>query len=161
IAWIEPEKYPVVPLLESCFDLITSGTHDIVLPTRKSLESYPMYQELSELRANRELGFITGRPELDFYFGLRVFNKKGAKLFLSYDGEGGDTWHIFFIPVLRAIANGSHLVGQTLVNYVHPAEQTAAEVGDAKMDRKRDHQREVLVSAMREEAERLGYTGLN
>lgn len=160
LAWIEPEKYPLVPLLTPCFELVESGIYDVVLPTRESLESYPKYQELSELRANRAIGLMTGRPDLDFYFGVRVMNRHGAQLFLSYDGHAGDEWHLFFLPLVSAIAKKSHRIGQRRVAYIHPPEQTAAEEGDEMMDRKRDRQREVLVSALRDEAERQSLVGL-
>jgi hypothetical protein len=155
IVWLEPEKYTIVPLLAPCIEMIKAG-YEIVIPTRESLESYPMYQELSELRANRELGFITGRPELDLMFGPRVMSRRGTNLFLDYTGKfGGDNWEILFIPVLWAIQHDLK-IGERRVDYVHPIEQTVAETGNWTINEKRDKQRRDLVAAMRAEAQRLG-----
>ncbi len=154
VVWLEPEKYPLVSLLGPCVKMVQSG-YDLVVPARRSLESLPSYQELSELRANWELGFITKRAELDLMFGPRVMSRNAAELFLSYDGAFGDHWHILFLPVLRALRVGMSVMS-VVVDYTHPAEQTAAEEADPKMPPKRLAQRQALVPAMREEADRLG-----
>ncbi len=161
IIWLEPEKHTLVPLLGPSIDLIQGDSrYDIIIPTRESLESLPYYQEVSELRMNRAIGFITGMPELDVAFGPRVLSRSAAELFLGYTGQaGGDTWHILCIPILWAIADKVR-IGSKRVNYVHPPEQTAAETGNAAMDRKRDHQRESMVISMDAEAKRLGIVGL-
>lgn len=155
IIWLEPEKYPLVPLLEQSIALVEAGA-DIVLPTRKSLDSLPTYQAWSETLANEDLRYITGLT-FDFMFGPRVMSRKGAELLLSYTGEPGkDSWHILFLPIINALVSGMKLE-QVVVNYVHPPEQTAAEEGDKAMDAKRDKQRLELVSAMKEQAEKLGF----
>ena len=161
IIWLEPEKYPLVPLLQPCVDLIQGDDrYDIIIPARESLESLPYYQEVSELRMNRAIGFATGMPELDVAFGPRVMSRNAAELFLGYTGQaGGDTWHILCIPILWAIADRMRITSKR-VNYIHPPKQTAAETGNAAMDRKRDHQRESMVASMDAEAKRLGIIGL-
>ncbi len=157
IIWLEPEKYPIVGELSKCIDALDSQDCDLVVPARESLESYPMYQELSELRANRELGFITGRPDLDLMIGPRVMTPTMANLMLQYTGQaGGDNWEILFIPVLWMLQKEEWSIGSRRVNYVHPPEQTAAEVGDEEMNKKRDFQRHSLVASMRREAQRIG-----
>ncbi|MEN9524563.1 MAG: hypothetical protein RL536_632 [Candidatus Parcubacteria bacterium] len=148
IVWLEPEKGPFVPLIGPCVEMV--GECDIVFPGRMDLVSYPRYQQLSEHRAMWKIGWLTSRPDIDWMFGPRVLSRKGAELLMSYDGSCGDTWHILVIPVLWALMNGVK-VGSKLVNYIHPAEQTAAEEGDEEMDRKRDHQRKVLEEAVETE----------
>lgn len=159
IVWLEPEKYTVVHLLEPCIELVANGSYDILIPRRENLDSYPDYQHWSELRANWEFANITGAYNLDLMSGLRVLNRRAAKLFASYVGEtpARDQWEIIFIPVLQALRCGMK-VGSYTVPYVHPPEQTARESGDAAMDRKRDEQRVNLVAAMREESLRLYVT---
>lgn len=160
VIWLEPEKYPIVPLFGPSIDMVANESFDIVVPWRRSLESYPAYQELSELRANRELGQITGRPELDLMIGPRVMSRRGAELLLEYTGqEGGDKWHILFLPILWALKNG-YKVGSKEVDYIHPSEQTAAEEGDEEMNKKRDEQRRDLVGTMAGVAAKLGLPGL-
>lgn len=157
IVWLEPEKYPLVPLLGTCIGMVRAGI-DIVVPDRVSLDSYPPYQELSELRANRELGRITYRPDLDLMFGPRVMSRVGAGLLCDYIGKPGeDNWEILFVPVLQALKMCLP-VCSVQVPYVHPPEQTAAEQGDAAMNAKRDQQRRDLVDGMRRAAKELRHT---
>lgn len=150
IVWLEPEKAPFVPLIPPCAEMILRG-YNIVIPGRKSLESYPRYQELSELRAMRNIGIMTGRPDIDWMFGPRVLSRRGAQRLADYTGPTpeDDTWHILVIPVLQELTLDTSRVGSRLVDYTHPPEQTAAEEGDQLMDKKRDHQREVLETAVR------------
>ncbi len=160
IVWLEPEKYPIVSLLQPAIDMVRYGGYDLVVPRRRNLDGYPVYQQLSELRANWELGDITGRHDLDLMIGPRVFSRRAATLFESYVGATPETdrWEILFIPVLWAIHHGMK-TGSCLVNYVHPPEQTAAEEGDAEMDRKRDVQRINLIASMLTVAEQLKRSG--
>jgi hypothetical protein len=160
IVWLEPEKYPFVPLIGPCAELV--GKYDIVMPARKNLDGYPKYQHWSELRAMRQIGIVTGRPDLDWFFGPRVLTRNAAELFLSYTGQaGGDSWHILVIPVLWALSRSRRmLVGGRFVDYVHPPEQSAAEEGDIAMDRKRDEQRVVLETAIEAECKKLGIHSL-
>ncbi len=156
VIWIEPEKYPVVPLLDSCSEMILSGSYDFVLPARYNLDGYPRYQALSEHRAMWSIGRLTGRPDLDWMFGPRVMSRRGVELMMTYTGQaGGDSWHILVVPILWALARNMR-VGSRFVNYVHPAEQSAAEEGDEAMDRKRDEQRLVLTKVVEEQAGHLG-----
>lgn len=151
IVWLEPEKYPVVGLLEPAIELLRKENMQFVLPARLSLESYPQYQELSELRANREIGMITGRHDLDYMFGPKVMSLEGVELMLNYEAAPQhDRWEILFIPVQWALQRGFR-VGSVVVDYIHPAEQTAAETDDAGMNEKRDIQRRALVAGMRAE----------
>ena len=151
VAWIEPEKYPVIPLLLPLFKMIQTESAQIIIPKRKSLEGYPPYQMMSENRLNQELGLITNNKDLDLCFGPRIFNKAGGEYFLNYKGERGDNWESIFIPILRALRDGVKITSE-VINYVHPPEQTAVEIDSLEMNRKRDFQREVLVNAMGEEA---------
>jgi hypothetical protein len=161
ILWLEPEKYPLVPLLRPCINMILGPKgYEIVVPRRFSLDSYPDYQHWSELRANWELGNITGRPDLDLMFGPRFLSRAGAGLLLGYTGESGDNWEILMIPIFQAIHNGWK-VGSKIVAYKHPPEQTAAEQWDVAMNKKRDEQRTSLIAAMRGEAERHSFIGLD
>ncbi|MDP3778856.1 MAG: hypothetical protein Q8R30_02270 [bacterium] len=156
IVWLEPEKYPLVALLDPCIELVANGSYDVIVPRRKNLDSYPAYQHWSELRANWELADIIGQYDLDLMFGPRVLSRRAAELFASYVGEtpATDQWEILFIPVLRALYCGMR-VGSCTVSYIHPPEQTARENGDAAVDRKRDEQRVNLIAAMREEIQKL------
>jgi hypothetical protein len=103
------------------------------------------------------MGILTRRPDIDWMFGPRVLTRRGAELLMSYeDNRGyGDSWHILVVPVLWALWADDYKVGSKIVNYIHPSEQTAAEEGDAEMDKKRDHQRHVLEDTVEKETMRL------
>lgn len=150
LAWLEPEKYPMVSLFKPLFEMLETDVPHIIIPRRKDLDGYPPYQHFSELRLNHALGNITGRPDWDLPIGPRVFNKSAAKYFLDYKGERGDQWESIFIPVFRAYRDGVR-VDSCLVDYIHPPEQTAAELEDENMNHKRDVQREDLIKAMMDE----------
>lgn len=150
VAWCEPEKYPLVPFFDEMSEFMWEGEIDLLIPRRHNLDGYPKYQQLSELRGNWQVGTFTGQPELDLWFGPRLMNDLGLSAFLEYEGDHGDKWDSIFAPVARAIA-AEMSVESYMVNYVHPPEQTAAEVNDEAMDRKRDEQFDTLIECMRKE----------
>ncbi len=156
IIWLEPEKYPFVPFVPDLVKKLRTSVPHLIVPRRRNLDGYPPYQHFSELRLNHELGNITGRPDLDLSIGPRVFNRLAANYFLDYKGERGDQWESIFIPVLRALYDGV-LIESFIVGYVHPPEQTAAELEDEEMNHRRDLQRKSLIRAMSEEKEFLGF----
>lgn len=154
IAWLEPEKYTLVPLLGPLIARVMRGATDVVIPRRRNLDGYPQYQHLSELRANWELGNITKRFDIDFYIGPRIMNRQAAMIMAEYQPiHYGDNWEILFIPLLRFMAGGIP-IDSVIVDYVHPVEQLIED--DESMRSKRDKQRIDLVSAMQREAVRLG-----
>jgi hypothetical protein len=162
LVWLEPEKVGMIPEIERCVTMLCSG-YGVVVPWRNRLfTDYPHYQALSEARGNQEMSEITGL-NLDLYCGPRVMTRRGAEYMLSYAGrsrvdlsvEYDDNWGLLFVPILWALADGLK-VGSCPVDYIHPAIQTKIEEADPGMDRKRDTQRNVLVSAMRQEAALLG-----
>lgn len=119
IAWIEPEKDTIVQHLKHMID------HDITIPRRASLSSYPLHQQYAENMGNEAFRIRTGRA-LDMWFGPRVFRLSAAHYFLDYNGEYGDKWDSIFIPVVRAIAAGVD-VGEHMVDFEYPLEQCEAE----------------------------------
>ncbi len=160
IAWLEPEKHTIVPLLHTCIELVSDRSFDMVIPRRRNLDSYPAYQAFSELRANWELGNILDRYDLDYYIGPRIMNRDTAAIMARYDGKidgkqtYGDNWEILFLPLIE-ILQLEMWVGSSIVDYIHPPEQLIED--DEVMRAKRDKQRNDLVSAMRAEAARVSF----
>ena len=151
--WIEPEKHPLIPLLEPAIRTVRAGAN-LVVPRRRSLASYPSYQQICEARGNWEAGSLTGAPELDLYFGPRLMDMGTCAYFLDYEGDHGDKWDSIFIPVVRVVAAGRRVTSVT-VDYVHPPEQTQAEEGNVEMDKKRDVQLDTLLACIKVECEKL------
>jgi hypothetical protein len=156
--WIEPEKAPLVPLLAKAIEEVEGlNSIDLVLPRRRSLRGYPEYQEFCEHRGNWEAGNMTGRYDLDLWFGPRIMRRWVAKqLFLTYKGDYGDKWDSIFIFVLRALIDRTCVVASFIVDYVHPPEQTQAETGDEVMNRKRDEQLGTILAGIEMECRKLG-----
>ena len=157
VVWMEPEKHSLVGELWKAVQPIREGLADFVQPARKSLASYPPYQQTTERRGN--LGFLAATGiDIDVWFGPRVIGPRALPYFLDYKGEYGDKWESVQIPILRVRAAGLRIMGVT-VDYTHPAEQTAAETGDAEMDRKREAQIANIIPALQREAGILGLAG--
>lgn len=162
IIWMEPEKHTLIPLLEPCIIPVLTKNADAVIPRRRELDGYPLYQQFSEHRGNWELGNITGRPDLDLFCGPRIMSTEAALMMWRYTGfcgqnRYGDNWEILFVPVLWWIKNNLRMES-VLVNYIHPPPQFLED--DPAMRAKRDKQRTCIVDAMMREAKRLGITGL-
>lgn len=154
VAYVDPEKFPMVPYLPRLCAPILNGEADIVIGERESLDSYPPIQQWFERIGNTFFGAYTGLA-CDAWFGVRAFNAKGAAPFLDYDGAYGDQWDSAFTPLVRAIAQGLKII-TVKVPYAHPAMQTGAEEHDVHMHEKRRTQLNTLVEMLAKEAQRLG-----
>ncbi len=146
--WLEPEKHPMVDLLDPCFRPIIepeNGPVDVVVPRRKTLTNYPLYQQWSELTANWQLGDITGRYKLDLYSGPRFMSRRATQRMADFNSGGDGKWKIIFLPLVWMMFSGWCIVSVT-VDYIHPAEQLVED--NESMRAKRDEQRTALVQAM-------------
>jgi len=153
VIWMEPEKAPLVPLLKNILDHMENA--DLIIPSRKNLDSYPETQQRAEWLGNRAFKIMAGR-DLDAWFGPRIFRVDIAPFFLDYKGEYGDKWDSIFVPVLRAIGAGKRVLGVE-VDYPHPAEQTAEEEKtEDKFFIKRIEQLTTLIDAIEKESKILG-----
>ncbi len=153
IVWMEPEKYPLVPLLGEAAADVTDHGYDLVMLRRKSLASYPPEQAMAYQLIALATKYLTG-IDCDFGWGPTVLSKRAVQYYLDYQGEYGDRWDSIHIPKLRIIRDG--LPWKVVeVDYRHPPEQTAAETG-WPLFRKRIQQVDSLTSAIEQEVERLG-----
>ena len=146
--WLEPEKHPMVPLLDECLEHIIDPCHkpaDVVIPRRRTLVNYPQYQQWSEMTANWQLGDLTGRYDLDFYSGPRIMSRRATELMAEYNSGHDGKWEINFLPLVRMMYYG-WIVMSVTVDYVHPIEQMIED--SPEMRAKRDEQREALVDGM-------------
>ena len=150
--WLEPEKHPMVPLLDSCLkriiEPIDGDPADVVIPRRKALVNYPQYQQWSEMTANWQLDDLTGLYGIDWYSGPRIMSRRATEVMASYDSGGDGKWKIIFLPLVRMMYYGWTIKSVT-VGYVHPIEQLVED--SPEMRAKRDEQREALVDGMARE----------
>ncbi len=125
IVWLEPEKHTFIPLVEDvCRPFITDPDLDLVIPRRKSLESYPPMQQLAEEFGREGFRLATGRA-LDSWFGPQAFRARVASYYLDYAGPP-DLWDSIHVPAAQIIKAG-HKVGEVIVDYHHPPEQLEEE----------------------------------
>lgn len=150
--WLEPEKHSMVDVLDECvrpiIDRETLRPFDVVIPRRKTMVNYPMYQQWSELTANWYLGDITCRYDLDLYSGPRFMSRRATQRMAAFSSGGDGKWKIIFLPLVGMMFDG-WLIKSVTVDYIHPIEQLVED--DDAMRAKRDLQREALVEAMRVE----------
>lgn len=89
IVWMEPEKYPFVEfVLELAKVLIAQGA-DMLVPTRISVEGYPIIQQMFERINNALLELVAGQ-KIDHCVGVRVMNRRAVKYILDYRSKVGD-----------------------------------------------------------------------
>lgn len=146
VAWMEPEKEGYVPELWKTAVPILEGKTDLVVPKRKSLETYPEFQAREEELGNMLFRNLTGY-ELDVWMGPRTWSRDITNYFTGYDGKFGDEWESIFMPILKAIFDKKRVTGVE-IDYTHPKEQTEIEKGDLIFDLKRIKQLNCLTNNM-------------
>jgi hypothetical protein len=135
IVLTEPEKISLLNFIQEITEPIQNNSADLVIPRRKSVTSYPLFQQKTEQLLNEVWRNIT-KTDLDISIGPRVFRKDIAEFFLDYNGKFGDRWESIFLPVIDAI-RAKKRVKDVEIEYLHPAEQTAQEEGNIEFDLKR------------------------
>jgi glycosyltransferase involved in cell wall biosynthesis len=146
MVWMEPEKEPLVRLLDKVVEPIIEGKADLVVPKRESMNSYPAEQQHSEWLINRYWQLLIEK-KLDICFGPRAWGVELTGYFLNYNGEYGDKWEAIFITVMEMLRDGKRVVGVE-VDYEHPRELTKIEQGNIEFVEKRIEQLGGLVKAM-------------
>lgn len=146
IVWSEPEKECYVAEISKTVEPIVNGSSDLVVPKRRSLDSYPTAQQFAEPFGNAFWKALTG-TDLDVWFGPRTWRRELSGLFLDYNGEYGDKWDSIFIPVLDVLNRGDR-IASVEVDYTHPKIQRDREESDLVFYRKRVEQLQNLMEAL-------------
>lgn len=146
VTWLEPEKTSFVSQILNTAKPILKGSADIVIPARKSLDSYPDFQHLEEYTGNMFWADLTGM-KLDIWFGPKTIHRSSLKYFTRYKGKYGDKWESLVIPVIDAYFDGKRIASVT-VNYTHSKQETNLEQGNIKSNVKRIEQLTLLTTSM-------------
>lgn len=149
IVRMELEKHTFVRFIQKIVSFMVTESVDLVIPRRKSMESYPYLQQLNEPLGNEIFRIATG-VSLDIYFGPQIFCSHLATYYLQHKGERWDAIHC---PAIGIIADG-HRVAEYPVNYKHPPEQKEEDTWE--MVERRLEQLIVLAEAVRKDALRYG-----
>lgn len=152
IVWTEPEKYPLIPLLEAPIESVIELGHDLVMLRRESLDSYPPEQAMAYMLIALATKYLTG-IDCDFGWGPTVLSTAVVDYYLDYVSDYGDTWDSIHCPKLHIIHAGLPWTVMT-VDYAHPPEQTDAETGMG-LFMKRIEQVRQLVDAIEREVDKL------
>ena len=156
IAWTEPEKEDyILKIVDTSFPVLNCSA-DLVVPRRKSMQSYPTAQQYAEPLGNAFWREVTG-ADLDVLFGPRTWRRELSDYFLNYDGEYGDKWDSIFIPVMNAIFDGKRVSGVE-VEYTHPRGQTEMEEHNIHFYRKRLEQLENLMTSLEMHQKKLRFS---
>lgn len=155
VAWIEPEKAPLIGNLKPALGFFDRAA-DLVVPARTQVgfASYPPEQIWAEWIGNLTFAQIAG-VKLDAWFGPKIMGPRALRHFLAYPGIYGDEWESLLVPVLSCIKEGL-TVASAQVSYMHPPEQTASE-RTFVMTMKRIEQLRQILPALGEAALRLGF----
>ena len=155
IVWLEPEKCNLIPYISYIQEVAKKrkGSEHLYLFYRKTLESYPIEQQLVYIYGRILAKYILGE-DIDLFFGPIGFTRVLSEYFIEYEGRYGDTWDSIHIPKLRILASGIPYT-QLYINYTHPHKQTAVEKGNPDLLLKRARQIYNLTWAYITEARRL------
>ena len=143
IIWMEPEKHDYIRNIEKSIKPIIENKAEMVIPKRKSFNSYPKAQQYIEPFANLFWKELT-KADLDVWFGVRIFKRELAHYFLEYRGEYGDKWDSLFIPIINALADGI-IIKSVEINYRHDSIQTKSEEHSLEFYKKRIEQLNLLM----------------
>lgn len=132
---VEPEKVSLIDFIEQLTAPLISKEAEIVIPKRKSMASYPFFQQKSEELLNIFWMNVT-KTDFDISFGPRIFNKEISNYFLNYNSQNGDRWESIFLPIIDAIKD-DRKIKSVEVEYLHPKVQKENEEGNIEFDLKR------------------------
>jgi hypothetical protein len=126
ILWTEPEKTTLIDYIPDMMKLFDEEDLDIVVPRRKSLSSYPSFQQETETEGNATWKRLTG-IDLDVFFGPRVWRKEVNNYFLNANSikKHNDKWALY-IPLLNAVLDNKK-VGSIEIDYYYPQQQAETE----------------------------------
>ena len=148
IACTEPEKLGYIQYISKTALPILEGQTDIVVPSRVSLNSYPIFQQYAESLGNMFWNKLTG-VKLDMWFGPKTWRKDLSRYFLNGISIEEDTQfdYINLTPIMDAIYEGKRIITLN-IDYKHPTEQTLIEENDLKFYKKRIDQLSTLTKQL-------------
>lgn len=154
--WTEPEKVSLAKYYEKIAKPVLSGKADIVIPKRKSLRSYPLWQQDWERAGNAMCKAVLGW-DVDYFFGPRVLSRRAADIFLSYPGkqEVLDKWDCIYAPLVDCKKKKLR-TSSISIDFVYPAKQSREESRDILMLPRRSKVLDLIISGLVDRAKFLG-----
>lgn len=148
VMWSEPEKVGVPKYFPNFISQLHAASSDVLIPQRKSLSSYPTWQQPWEETGNKMCGQVLG-SEFDYFFGPRVMSLTAAQIFLGYPGTQvvPDTWDALYSPLVDCVRRGLKFTNME-IDFEYPPLQRATEQFDLGMLRRRVYILDVIVTQM-------------
>lgn len=88
IVWSEPEKVDLINHLDNLLDYAEKSQFDAIVPSRITLEGYPIAQQLSEALGNqlqKDYGYVDCNGNtLDSFFGPKLWATRNTPYFLAF-----------------------------------------------------------------------------
>lgn len=125
IIWTEPEKHDLIRHIPMIVKPLIENKADIVLPSRNSIDSYPLAQQYIEPFCNLFWKELT-KTDFDMWFGPRVMLRDIASFFINYKSNYGDKWDNLHLPVIDILKSGKRVVN-VKIDYIHDKRQTQDE----------------------------------
>lgn len=126
IIWLEPEKGNLIRFIPDIVKPILNREVDVVVPqrTERSWESYPSFQHKSESQGNQSVATLSGRDDLDVFFGPVASTTDAANLVIKSDPKSQEIEDKYVPQYLAAMALQKGLtVGSVKVDFIYSPEQ--------------------------------------
>lgn len=144
ILWTEPEKHDLIKSIPLIAKPLWERKVDLIVPKRKSMESYPLAQQLLEPFANLFWKELTG-TDLDIWVGARALRREVASYFINYFSEYDDKWDLLNMPLIDMIKD-KRIIKSVEIDYEYDFRQTEDEEHNLEMFKKRIEQLSTLIN---------------
>ena len=144
ILWTEPEKHDLIRSIPLIIRPLLEKKADLIVPKRKSMESYPLSQQLLEPFANLFWKELTG-TDLDLWIGVRALRREVANYFINYFSEYDDKWDLLNMPLIDMIKD-KKVIKSVEIYYEYDSRQTEDEEHNLEILKKRIEQLNTLIN---------------
>lgn len=142
VVWTEPEKGDLIRHIDQLILPIVIGSTDVVLMqrTERSWQSYPEFQQRSEMQANAIFFVETGK-KLDIMSGPIALRRDVLDIFALCNPSnfGGFDTYIQHVAVLKAMIAGFR-VTENPIDFLYPLAQRFEDEASPDMREKRQRQ---------------------
>ena len=140
IIFQEPEKYSMIKYY---LDIVTNINEKsyVCIPSRESLNSYPIEQQCSENFINYYLNTAL-ETNYDWAFGPVIFTQNLTNYWLNYDGK---MWDAQLIPIMYCLKDKIKVI-DSKINFMYPKKQTKYEENNINFIKKRLYQLNYIIN---------------
>lgn len=141
IIFQEPEKYDMIKYYSDIISHIKEKSY-ICIPSRKSLNSYPVEQQCTEKFINYYLNTIL-ETNYDWSFGPVILTQNLSNYWLKYDGK---MWNAQLIPIISCLKDKVKVI-DSKINFTYPKKQAKYEEKNINFIKKRHYQLNYIIDS--------------